>query len=104
MSHLQPESYRHYLRRCVYVFIAVLCGTLLMVAASFAPLGSRRLNIALVLAAAGVNAFLVAGFLMHLISERKLILTLLLFTAIFFVGLMGLTLFAHGDVPHLTGH
>jgi caa(3)-type oxidase subunit IV len=103
MSHPPSDTYRSYLRRCVYVFIAVLCGTLLMVAASFVPLGNRRLNVALVLAAACGNAFLVAGYLMHLISERKMVYTLLLFTAIFFIGLMGLTVFAHGDVPFVKG-
>lgn len=104
MREPQPEAWKQYTRRCIHVFIAVLCGTLLMVAASFAPLGNRHFNIALVLAAACGNAFLVAGFLMHLISERKLIYTLLIFTGIFFAGLMGLTLFAHGDIPHITGH
>jgi caa(3)-type oxidase subunit IV len=104
MSDLQPEAYKNYTRRCLYVFVAVMCGTLLMVTASFVPLGNRHFNIALILAAACVNAFLVAGFLMHLISERKLIYTVLIFTGIFFIGLMGLTLFAHGDVPQITGH
>lgn len=104
MSEEHPELYKNYTRRCLYVFLAVACGTLLMVTASFLPLGNRHFNIALVLAAACVNAILVASFLMHLISERKLIYTVLIFTAIFFVGLMGLTVYAHGDIPHITGH
>ena len=49
---------------------------------------------ALILAIAVVNAFLVAGFLMHLLSEKKLIYTVLGFTVVFFIGLMGLTLWA----------
>ena len=102
MNNLQPAGFKNYTRRCLYVFCAVLCGTLLMVAASFAPLGSRSINIALVLAAACVNASLVAGFLMHLISERKLIFTILAFTAIFFIGLMGLTILSYSDFPPLT--
>ena len=48
-----------------------------------------------------VNAGLVAGYLMHLISERKLIYTVLAFTGIFFVGLMGLSILAAHDVPAL---
>jgi hypothetical protein len=36
--------------------------------------------VALILAVACINAFLVAGFLMHLLSEKKLIYTLLGFT------------------------
>jgi caa(3)-type oxidase subunit IV len=104
MSDQHPEVCKNYTRRCLYIFVAVLCGTLLMVTASFVPLGNRHFNIALILAAACFNAFLVAGFLMHLVSERKLIYTVLIFTGIFFVGLMGLTILAHGDVPHLPGH
>ena len=104
MSDLQPDAYRSYTRRCLYVFCAVLCGTLLMVGASFAPLGHRSLNIALVLAAACGNAFLVGGFLMHLISERKMIYAVLAFTAFFFAGLMGLTIWAAGDVPAVLTH
>lgn len=104
MSDLQPEAFKNYTRRCLYIFAAVVCGTLLMVTASFAPLGNRQFNIALVLAAAAVNASLVAGFLMHLISEKKLVYAVLLFTVIFFIGLMGLTLLAHSDVPFVKGH
>ena len=104
MNDLQPEAYKNYTRRCLYVFVAVACSTLLMVAASFVPLGNRHFNIALILAAAIVNAFLVAGFLMHLISERRMIYTVLIFTAVFFVGLMALTIVAHGDVPRILGH
>ena len=51
-----------------------------------------------------VNAFLVAGYLMHLLSEKKMIYTVLAFTVFFFAGLMGLTIWAtqrfsdrHGD-------
>ena len=39
---------------------------------------------------------------MHLISERKMIYSVLGFTAFFFVGLMVLTLGAHHDFPPLT--
>jgi len=104
MSDLQPEAYKNYTRRGLYIFAVVLCTTLLMVTVSFVPLGNRHFNIALILGAACVNAFLVAGFLMHLLSERKMIYTVLIFTGIVFIGLMGLTLFAHGDVPQITGH
>jgi hypothetical protein len=46
-----------------------------------------------------VNAFLVAGYLMHLLSEKKMVYTVLIFTVIFFIGLMGLTMFAMNDFP-----
>ena len=46
-----------------------------------------------------MNAFLVAGYLMHLLSEKKLIYTVLVFTLFFFIGLMGLTMWAMNDFP-----
>ncbi|MFO1511472.1 MAG: hypothetical protein U1F83_00920 [Verrucomicrobiota bacterium] len=100
MNDSQPESFKNYTRRCLYFFLAILCGTGLMVATSFTPLGNS-LRITLILLIASFNAVLVSSFLMHLITEKKLVYTVLVFTAIFFVVLMGLTMWAHGDVPHL---
>ena len=96
---LNPEAFRAYGRRCGLVFLIIACMTLLMVGASYLPLGSRPLKITLILSVASVNAGLVAGYLMHLISERKTIYTVLAFTGIFFTGLMGLSLYAAHDVP-----
>ncbi len=104
MSDSHSETFAGYARRCALVFAAVLCGTLVMVGAAQAPLANHGLVIAMVLAGACVNAFLVAGYLMHLLSERKLIYALLIFTAIFFVGLMGLTIGAAHDVPTVAAH
>ena len=56
------------------------------------------------LAVACVNAFVVAGFLMHLLSEKKMIYTLLGFTIFFFAGLMGLTIWAMHDMPLGSSH
>jgi hypothetical protein len=58
----------------------------------------------MILAIACVNAFVVAGFLMHLLSEKKMIYTVLSFTVFFFIGLMGLTLWAMHDFPAGTTH
>lgn len=102
MSDSHPESYHNYPRKCLLIFLAVLCGTGLMVGVSFASLASSA-RIALILTIAIANALLVASYLMHLISERKMVYTVLVFTGIFFVALMGLTIWAHGDVPHLKG-
>jgi FtsH-binding integral membrane protein len=104
MSSPHPESFNSYARRCGIIFAAVVCGTLLMVATSLAPIPNRSLATALVLAGACVNAFLVAGYLMHLLSEKRAIYALLVFTGIFFVGLMGLTVWAAHDVPSILHH
>ena len=100
MSELSPtDIFKSTARRCKMVFAAVVCGTLLAVAAAYAPLGNPALRIALILTAACGNAFLVAGYLMHLLSERKMIHAVLAFTAFFFVGLMGLTVWATNGFP-----
>jgi len=99
MNQTQPESFKSHARRSLTVFCIVVCVTGVMVATSLAPIGNPRVTIALILTAAVVNAFLVAAHLMHLLSERRIVITVLLFTAIFFVGLMGLTIWASHDVP-----
>jgi heme/copper-type cytochrome/quinol oxidase subunit 4 len=98
-AHEHPVDYKSYLRLCIYVFIAVVCTTSLMIGASFLPHYSWAVKVTLILAVACVNAFVVAGFLMHLISEKKLVYTLLGFTVFFFTGLLGLTLYALHDFP-----
>jgi hypothetical protein len=96
---LQPDLFKSYARKCALVFAAVVCGTLVMVGTSLAHLSNPHLAIGIILAGAGVNAFLVAGHLMHLVSERKMIYALLGFTVFFFIGLMALTLLAVHDRP-----
>ena len=89
-----------YIRLCAVVFLVVLCTTSAMIATSFSHLGEGwTLKVALILAIAVVNAFLVAGYLMHLLSEKKLVYTVLSFTVVFFIGLMGLTLWAMAGFP-----
>lgn len=87
-----------YVRRCAVIFLAVLCTTSAMIFTSYTHIG-WTLKAALIVAIAVVNAFLVAGYLMHLLSEKKLIFTVLAFTVCFFIGLMGLTIWAMGDFP-----
>jgi caa(3)-type oxidase subunit IV len=99
---LNPDAFRAYARRSGLVFLVVACMTLLMVGTSYLPLSNHALTIGIILAVAAVNASLVAGYLMHLISEQRMIYTLLVFTGIFFAGLMGLSIYASHDVPALT--
>ena len=96
-----PES-AHSVRGYLFVYFALLAGTGLTVWASFIPFGSREVNIAVALLIAGVKAFLVAGYFMHLISERKMIYNVMGFTVFFFFSLMFLTLYAMHDFPAMT--
>jgi len=97
--HEDHESFAHHVRRYLYVFYALIFGTLLTVGASYIPFGDRAINITVALIIACSKAFLVAGFFMHLISERKMIYGILAFTAFFFAGLMFLILLAYADFP-----
>jgi caa(3)-type oxidase subunit IV len=99
-AHDHAENLNSYNRLCAVVFLVVLCTTSAMIATSFSHIGEGwTLKVALILVIAVVNAFLVAGYLMHLLSEKKMVYTVLAFTVFFFAGLMGLTMWAMHDFP-----
>ncbi|MBI2928804.1 MAG: cytochrome C oxidase subunit IV family protein [Verrucomicrobia bacterium] len=100
LSHHDAADHVH-VRPYIFVFFALLIGTGLTVWAAQIHFGSRAMNIAIALIIASVKAFLVAGYFMHLISERKLIYGVLISTAFFFTGLMFLTIWAAHDMPVL---
>jgi len=98
--HAHEVNFNKYLLRCGVVFLVVVCTTLMMTAISFLHIGEGwTIKVALILAIATVNAFLVAGYLMHLLSEKKLIYTVLSFTVVFVIGLFALTIYAMHDFP-----
>ncbi len=99
MSESHSVDLKSYIRRCVFIFIAIICAISLMIFASFLPNFGWPAKVAMILAIACGNAFLVAGFLMHLLSEKKMVYSLLAFTVFFFAGLMGLTMWAMNDFP-----
>ena len=99
---LPPDDFALHVRRYLYVFYALLFGTLITVGASYIPFGSREINVAVALCIAVGKASLVAGYFMHLLSERKMIYGIMTFTAIFFIGLMFLTVWSFADPPSLT--
>ncbi len=102
MSKEEQEHFAQHVRRYLYVFYALIFGTLITVGASYIPFGNHAINIAVAICIAVGKASLVASFFMHLISERKMIYGLLIFTGIFFLGLMFLTVSAFADFPPLT--
>ncbi|MGO8765914.1 MAG: hypothetical protein ACLQSR_12385 [Limisphaerales bacterium] len=94
-------DFNSYLRRCLYIFIAILCAISMMVWISYLPPARYTwgFKAACILLVAACNAFVVAGFLMHLISEKKMVYTILGFTVFFVIGLFWLTLYAMQDFP-----
>ena len=101
-AHAHGDSFFSHVKRYLIVFFALLVGTGFTVWASYIHFGGRAINIAVALLIACVKAFLVCGYFMHLISERKMIYAVLAFTAFFFAGLMALTLWSFADFPRLT--
>jgi cytochrome c oxidase subunit 4 len=94
------EEMRHHVRRYLIVGVALAIGTALTVWASLINFGSREINIVVALLIATVKGFLVVGFFMHLLSEKKMIYAVLGCTAFFFTGLFFLTLWsmAHASI------
>jgi cytochrome c oxidase subunit IV len=89
-SHHSPEE----IRREMHVYLAVFAGLAVLTGATVAarfllhlPLGQA---IALALAIACLKGFLVAGFFMHLLSEKKVIYGVLILTLVFFAALLWL--------------
>jgi len=96
------DHFSHHIRRYLFVFYALIFGTIVTVLASYIPFGNREINIAVALFIAISKASLVACYFMHLISERKMIYGIMAFTAFFFVGLMFLTIWSFADFPRNT--
>jgi cytochrome c oxidase subunit IV len=100
-DHSSAKHENHSIRGYMFVYFALLVGTGFTVWASVFDLG-HHWNIVLALIIACVKAFLVAAYFMHLISEKKMIYSVLAFTAFFFAGLMVLTLYSLHDFPKFT--
>ena len=94
------EEIKKETRTYVLVFVALAALTVVTVAVSYLHL-SLGAAVAVALFIATVKGSLVAAFFMHLISERKLIYSVLVLTAVFFAALMVLPISAFVD--HLSG-
>jgi cytochrome c oxidase subunit 4 len=102
MSDSHAQHIARHVRIYLTVFIALIIGTIVTVAMYYVHLESVALTILIAVFIATVKASLVAGFFMHLVSEKKAIYAILIFTAFFFAGLMALTIFSMHDIPEMT--
>ncbi len=91
ISESEAARVKEHLRVYVMVFVALAVLTVVTVAISYLQL-STALAITVALVVATVKASLVAGYFMHLLSEEKVILWLLLLCAAFLVFLFALPL------------
>jgi len=83
-------------RTYIIVFVSLLALTMVTVAVSRLHLPvAAAVTVALVVAS--IKGTLVAGYFMHLLSERKLIYWVLGFTVAFFLAVLLLPLSSHFD-------
>src|ERR1044072_7518704 len=97
-----PQHIAKHVKVYITVFVALLIGTVITVGMYYFHFNSVAVTITIALFIATVKASLVAGFFMHLVSERKAIYAILAFTAFFFAGLMALTIWATHATPDTT--
>jgi len=102
MSDSHSHDLARHIKVYVGVFIALLVGTILTVTMYYIHFERMAVTVTIALFIATVKASLVAGFFMHLISEKKAIYSILLATVFFFASMMYLTVWSRGEMPRGT--
>ena len=95
--HHSPEQIRAEMRVYLTVFIGLAILTAVTVGACYGLQLPVHTAIIVALVIATVKGFLVAGFFMHLLSEKKVIYGVLILTIIFFIFLMTLPISHHAN-------
>lgn len=96
MTAHSAEEIKKETRVYVLVFVALAALTVITVAVSTLDL-SVGAAVAVALFIAAIKGSLVAAFFMHLISERKLVMAVLILTLVFFLALIFLPLGGYAD-------
>ncbi|HKB79161.1 MAG TPA: cytochrome C oxidase subunit IV family protein [Thermoanaerobaculia bacterium] len=86
--HHSPEEIKREIRVYLWVFAGLAMLTALTVYACYGLRTPVHVAIGIALAIACMKGFLVAGFFMHLLSEKRLIYSILGLTVVFFAILM----------------
>ena len=98
-DHSQSHDISRHVKIYIVVFVALLIGTVITMAMNYLHFDSMALTVTIALFIATVKAFLVAGFFMHLISEKKAIYAMMLVTMFFFAAMMYLTVWSRDEMP-----
>jgi len=89
------QDVKKHLQQHVIIAVGIALGSILTIWTSQTDFHQGfALNVGLTLAIAGIQAFLVAAYFMHLLSEKKVIYCFLVFTAVFFIVMIGVTFWA----------
>ena len=91
-----PADIDKHVRVYITVFVALMALTIITVAVSYLDL-STPMAVAVALFIATIKGALVAGYFMHLLSEKKLILAVLALTVAFFIVLLALPVLTHSN-------
>ena len=91
-----PAEIDKHVKVYITVFVALMVLTIVTVAIARVHL-PVPIAVTVALLVATIKGSLVACYFMHLISEKKLILAVLLLTAVFFVALLALPVVTHSD-------
>ena len=94
------SSIQDHIRIYLMVFGALAVLTIVTVLASYLEISTSE-GIFLALIIASIKASLVAGYFMHLISERNTIIWILLLTVMFFFVMLFLPLISYTDQVHI---
>ncbi len=97
MAHSHDIS--KHVRTYIAIFVALLVGTVVTVGLYYVHFNSVAVTIAVALVIASLKSYLVAGFFMHLNSEKKTIYAIMAVTVFFFFALMGLFIWSFLDIP-----
>jgi len=101
-DHADPATGHHavdidkHVRVYITVFVALMVLTVITVAISYLDL-SVPMAVTIAMFVAVVKGSLVAGYFMHLVSEKKLIYAVMLLTVAFFIVLMALPVITHNN-------
>jgi cytochrome c oxidase subunit 4 len=100
LHHHTPEEIRHEMKVYLTVFFALAVLTVVTVAVRFVFHLSIQYTILVAMIIALMKGSLVAAFFMHLISEKKLIYSILVLTVLFFIVLMSVPVSHYIDKLH----
>lgn len=93
------EDIKKHVRTYIAIFVALLVGTIVTVLLWMIHFEKFAITVAIALFVATIKASLVAGFFMHLISERKAIYAVMGCTAFLFAAMMYLIVWSRQQVP-----
>jgi heme/copper-type cytochrome/quinol oxidase subunit 4 len=103
-SEQEIKDVKRHVQHHLMIAGALVIGSLTTIWTSQTHFSSFARNVEATLGVAAIQAFLVAAYFMELLSQKKVIYSFLVFTALFFIVMMGITFWARlpENVIHYT--